>query len=360
MSIRESLSSEQRSLDLELTIDPGFVHHRKIETILGNDGIAVIHNAINKIPDSVPEWQKTTHINHIYKDAFLLFCSSIGVKTLQDLLLDEKGRIFCSVETLEPCESIYDEDRVISVWKPITPYNRKIEFHYSTQRISSDTLKSRLHIGEGKFAIVAELSNVKKDVLIFDPIIMGFPWLRDGKEKPNFDIMWYGSTYFENFIEDFDEFQKVRDLETPSNPDEMKNISEYAFKICLSEILGDSVQKDWGGETSDYFSSHIHLNGKRMTAAFLLKGPANFAPMTLNHLGKNNDQILRLAREPAQILFVQHSHDILSVVRETLRAFSTQPANPKRYCFIDGRDSLKLLKAYGLYERALKLSQKRV
>jgi len=30
-----------------------------------------------------------------------------------------------------------------------------------------------------------------------------------------------------------------------------------------------------------------------MTAAFLLKGPARFAPMGLNHLGKNNDQIVR-------------------------------------------------------------------
>jgi len=30
-----------------------------------------------------------------------------------------------------------------------------------------------------------------------------------------------------------------------------------------------------------------------MTAAFLLKGPARFVPMGLNHLGKNNDQIVR-------------------------------------------------------------------
>src|SRR5690606_2058251 len=100
MSFREDLTSEQRSIDLELTIDPGFVQHRKIETILGREGINIIHNAISKIPDSVPEWQRTVHIDHIYKDAFLMFCSGLGVKTLQDLMADEKGRLFCSVENL--------------------------------------------------------------------------------------------------------------------------------------------------------------------------------------------------------------------------------------------------------------------
>jgi hypothetical protein len=360
MSFREDLTSEQRSIDLELTIDPGFVHHRKIETILGREGINIIHNAISKIPDSVPEWQRTVHIDHIYKDAFLMFCSGLGVKTLQDLMADEKGRLFCSVENLEPCNNIYETERAISKWKPFNDYKRKVEFHYSTKRVVGDTLKSRLFSGEGKFAIVAELFSANDTLLKFDPIIMGFPWLRQKEEKPSFDIMWYGTTFYENFIEDFDEFAKVKEVEAPLSPLEMKDVSEKAFKICLSQILGDSIQKDWGGETSDYFSSHIHLNGKRKTAAFLLKGPSHFAPMTLNHLGKNNDQILRLSREPAQILFVQHSHDISSVVKETLRAFAIQPSNPRRYCFIDGRDSLRLLRAYNLFDKALELSKKGV
>jgi hypothetical protein len=49
-------------------------------------------------------------------------------------------------------------------------------------------------------------------------------------------------------------------------------------------------------------SAHVHLGERRTTAAFLLKGPAGgkkFAPMRLNHLGRNNDQIYRLAQESA-------------------------------------------------------------
>lgn len=186
---------------------------------------------------------------------------------------------------------------------------------------------------------------------------MGFPWLLDNDQKPDFDIMWWASQFFENFIEDFDEFSKVSNFEMPPDPDPMKNISENAFKTCLATILGDVPQKDWGGETSDFFSSHLNLQGKRVTGAFLLKGPHNFRPMGLNHLGKNNDQIVRLSHESAEVLFVQHCHDILPPVRETLRAFAVQPSRPRRYCLVDGRDSLRMLYAYDLYEKAMELSK---
>jgi hypothetical protein len=78
--------------------------------------------------------------------------------------------------------------------------------------------------------------------------------------------------------------------------------------------------------------------------------------MGLNHLGKNNDQIYRLAQEPAQLLVVQHCHDILPPVRATLREFAVSPGATRRYCLIDGRDSLRLLAAYDKLNRALELS----
>jgi hypothetical protein len=97
-----------------------------------------------------------------------------------------------------------------------------------------------------------------------------------------------------------------------------------------------------------------------MTAAFLLKGPARFEPMRLRHLGKNSDQIVRLSDEPGEVLIVQHCHDITPVVRKTIRAFAVQPSLPRRYCCIDGRDTLRLLHAYDLYEDALAFHLKNV
>lgn len=205
-------------------------------------------------------------------------------------------------------------------------------------------------------SIVAELYDVSDDLIIFHPILIGFPWLR----PKNFDwatkAQFFRFEFFENFIEDFDEFSKVKTIKRPKDHTPMKHISEDAFKRCLASLLGDPVSKDWGGELSDHFTSSLHLNGKRVTAAFLLKGPARYSPMGLNHLGKNNDQIVRLSQEPADVLFIQHCHEILPPVRSTLRAFAVQPSRPRRYCLMDGKDSLWLLKAYGLYETAAKWS----
>jgi hypothetical protein len=137
----------------------------------------------------------------------------------------------------------------------------------------------------------------------------------------------------------------------------MEHVSERAFKQFLADILGQDPEKDWGGEASDLFTAHLRLGSKCAPAAFLLKGPAQFAPMDLNHLGKNNDQIVCLSHEPASLLVVQHCHEILPAVRETLRAFAIQPGPlTRRYCLMDGKDSLRLLTAYDLLDRALALT----
>lgn len=355
--IREHLTPEQRATDLDLVIDPGFVNHRKIQTVIGKPGMEFIDRNITNLPD-LPEWQKNVRVDHIYSEAVLTFCRRLGIQTLQQNLSAPKGNLVCSVEKLGPCPAVYDKARVITEW--IRPENSDInvQIHYSTAHIRSDTTRWRLHDGNHVFAIVAQLLQFDGRRAVFDPLVMGAPWLKQKGEIPTFDIMWYGCTFFEHFVEDFDEFSRVKDIPVPADVEPMRHVSENAFKQCLGEILGDAVKNDWGGETSDFYTAHIHLKGRPQTAAFLLKGPARFGPMSLNHLGKNNDQIVRLAKEPAHILFVQHCHDITPPVRETLRAFAVQPGNPRRFCLIDGRDSIRLLKAYDLCGKAIELSRR--
>jgi hypothetical protein len=269
-----------------------------------------VDEQIEKLPADLPDWMRPQRINHIYTYALLGFCGHLGVPSLGELLYNQKGRLFCSTETLAPTKDLYKGKlRAISRWIPNGDYEFKAEFHYSPVHISSDTIRGELAKG-GPLSIIAELSRVEEKVLIFGPLIMGNPWLEEAEVKPSFDIMWYSHEYNQNFPEDIDEFSRVTNESVPPSPEPMRSISERAFKTVLAELLGDSTAKDWGGETSDYFAAHLHLQKRPITAAFLLKGPARFAPMTLNHLGKNNDQIVRLAKEPAEMLIVQHSHDI--------------------------------------------------
>jgi hypothetical protein len=215
-------------------------------------------------------------------------------------------------------------------------------------------LRSHLYDG-GEFAIVAEYFALEGNKLIFHPLIMGFPYLEDVNTG---NLSWTRSgDYYRLYLEDFDEFSQIKEYEIPAEFDAMKNIKESVFKEALGKVLSESTPKDWGGEASDFVTSHLHIKGKRTSAAFLLKGPAKYSPMTMSHLGKNGDQIVRLAHEPAEILIIQHCHDITSAVIETLKVFATQPSNPRFFCLIDGRESLRLLNAFGLMEWAINESK---
>jgi hypothetical protein len=352
---KEHTTTEERSLGLSHTIDPGFVNRRKIQTLLGQNGMSIIDEAIKNIPKE-HNWLDDVRIDNIFTEVTLSFCKVNEIKTLSEVLTSECGTLFCSTEDFAPCENIYKEKRTIAKIIPKGNYDKEIEVHFTTSRVTADTLLCQLHKGHS-LSIIAELNEKKGNKLIFHPYIMGAPWLHTENPKWTAKVMWLGQNFYENFIEDFNEFSKVKEIEDPKDFGIMEKISEFAFKSCIAEILGDKTQKDWGGETSDHYTTHIRLKGKRFKAAFIFKGPSRFAPMDLNHLGKNNDQIYRLTKEPADIFFVQHCHEINQAVRETLRAFTVQPSNPKRYCLIDGRDSLRLLKAYNLLDKALELSK---
>jgi hypothetical protein len=339
--------------DTTLVVDPGFVHHRKIEAILGQTGTEIINQQIANIPAQTPEWRKEVLIDHIYSRITLDFCRVNKIKTLQQVLLDECGQLFCSIVHVLPCEKIYESKRVVIECQSIEGIDYNVEFHITSDKVRSDTLKSGLSQG-GDFAVVAQFYAKNDNTLIFHPLLIGYPYLADVETG---DLLWKKYTdFYQLYLEDFEEFEIVKQYPLPSSNEKMQFIKESVFKQCLGKILAESTPKDWGGESSDFFTSHLHIRERRLSATFLLKGPAKYSPMTLRHLGKNGDQIVRLSKEPANVLVIQHCHDILPVVLETLKVFATQPSNPRHYCVIDGRESLRMLQAFNLVDWAIEES----
>ncbi len=152
-------------------------------------------------------------------------------------------------------------------------------------------------------------------------------------------------------IDGIDSFIKVRDAafsRTKRDLEQLRSVSEREIKKAFAEIIGEpTVPKDWGGERSDLFTSRVVIDGERIPAAFAFKGPAQFKPLTPAGLGKNGDQIDRLFTEPAELLVLQHCHEITPSVRGMMRAYAQQIGNPRLFCLIDGYDSARLLRAYG-------------
>jgi hypothetical protein len=156
----------------------------------------------------------------------------------------------------------------------------------------------------------------------------------------------------EIYPDQIDNFSRIRNLaySTPSL-EILRNISEQQVTTAFAEIIGEpDVQKGWAGERSDLFTANLRFEGQRMSAAFMFKGPAGgkkFKPMDLSDLGKRGDQIVRLATEPADILVIQHCHKVTVAVRSMLRAFANQIGHQRKYCVINGYDTLRILRAYG-------------
>ncbi len=332
----------------KLWIDPGFVHHRLIEGVLGPQGSDFIAREVARIPASEPDWRRSVLTDHIYSRILIDFAGAIGIKTLEEVLAGQRGDMFCSIVKLKGNKTVYEQERVAISCEHLFGSSLRVELHLSPSRIASDTLRSGLALG-GEFGVVAQYRAKEGRSLVFHPLLIGFPYLRDPRTH---DLQWnLYNDYYRVHVEQFEEFSRVAADPLPPSFDEMKDVPERMVKQAIARHLRENAPKDWGGETSDFFTSHLHIEGRRVSAAFLFKGPARFTPMTLRHLGKNGDQIVRLSHEPAEVLIVQHCHDILPQVVETLKVFATQPSRPKRYCLIDGRETLRILRTYDLLSK---------
>ena len=128
----------------------------------------------------------------------------------------------------------------------------------------------------------------------------------------------------------------------------LRDIPETRIKQAMAAIIGEPVvPKDWGGEQCDLWTTRLRVDGEDQSAAFVLKGPARFAPMTIAMLGKNGDQLERLARTAAQVLVVQHCHEIRPEVHALVRSLASDFRHVRRYMLIDGFATYRLLEAYG-------------
>jgi hypothetical protein len=262
-AMRVNLTPEQRTADMRLTIDPGFVHHRLIQTVIPPSAFAVVDRQIRDLPPGLPDHVRQVQIDHSYMQALLLFCQHLHVPTLGDVLAGLEGDLFCSTVELAPSPKVYDQRRAVS--RIITPGvdHPAVELHYTTSNIAADTTRSQLANGS-TMAVVAKRGTYRDGVLIFEPLLMGPPWLSSKTDADPFPgPAWYSHGFFENFTDDIDELCAVRDVPVPSDFTIMRDIREAAFKQCLTEILGDTARSDWPGEMADHFTAHLHLGGRR-------------------------------------------------------------------------------------------------
>jgi hypothetical protein len=284
----DGLTPEQRSAEANFSIDPGFVNHRLVDTSLRSiNSMDLIDNDIGRLPE-LPDWLKIKRIGQIYCEALLKVCRAGNAKSLSWLAAQPNphpGTVICSTDMFHGTSAVFKARRSKTTWIPNCRFDRTARLVFSTEHIFSSTHREALS-QKAVISYIARLKQVVGHDLVLEPFVMGAPWVEGIDPALRQQLIFHRYTFYEQYIEDVEEFAEVKKIPHDIDWSPMQRISEKAFKSCIAGLLSDTPSKDWGGERSDHFCSHLHLRGHRATAAFLFKGPARFRPMTAAHLGK--------------------------------------------------------------------------
>ena len=222
----------------------------------------------------------------------------------------------------------------------------RVTCRFSHEHLTSNSSWSELS-GQKRLLVLGLVTSIRNGVIEAIPYVIANPMPGLMKASP-LGAHWQSRLeVFIDSIESFERVQKVQPRRTKGDLNALRKIPEREIKAAFAEIIGEqAVPKDWGGERSDLTTTRLKLDGQRVSTAFLFKGPAVFEPLTPAKLGKNGDQIDRLFSEPADFLILQHCHEITMSVRGQMRAYAQQFGNLRRFCLIDGYDTVRLLRAY--------------
>jgi hypothetical protein len=223
---------------------------------------------------------------------------------------------------------------------------KKLLIEFSKSGLVTDTAYTRLGGSTNLFALCS-VTEINDEFVRAVPYLIG-----DLVEKAGSGIDLKLSDCLRLYPHNIDQFNDVDFQWNPSGKEfnKLRDIPEKQVKEIFCKLLSEfEVPKDWGGEESDIFSSNLSVEGKRYSAAFLLKGPAKFHEMTMADCGKNGDQIYRLFNTPSNVFVLQHCHKVSPAVRKTMEAFAlSQYSRTCMYVIIDGYDTARILHSQGV------------
>lgn len=330
-----------------------YLNARRISEITGVTPVAPLGP-----PDS--HTARTAKLNHL-KNAAVAWMKANGVMPLEVLLAEGKlgpGAVFTHHSNFffSGLSKVAEAQRKGKpVKQPASAYSKLdewrsggvLEFEFHNEHLASDSSWHEL-AGQRRKLVLGLVTDIQGSRIKCTPYVIANV-VNPHSRMPGDGGSWYN--HLEVHVSQIDSFEKaqvIQDRLTTASLSPLKNVAEADIKAAFAEIINEPmVPKDWGGEASDLFSSRVVLDGQRISTAFLLKGPAKYHPMTPADLGKNGDQIGRLFSEPADLLILQHCHEVTVAVRKQMRAYAQQMGNPRRFCIIDGYDTLRILTAYG-------------
>ena len=142
------LTSAQRPAEATHSIDPGFVNHRLIQTLLHplNGIMDFIDDAIRRLPPQ-PEGLQIKRISSIYSQILLDVCKEGDAKPLSWLAAQptpNPGTIICSTDVFQGTDAVWKAKRASVVRRPDIRFDHTARLMFSPEHIYSTTQREEL------------------------------------------------------------------------------------------------------------------------------------------------------------------------------------------------------------------------
>ncbi len=330
---------------IRISLEPYFLHQEQVLGLLGTKRATAALARMTNIPSAIAPYILATTLAEALP--------VLGVGELQKAVYERtlKAGQVVGVEQTFLFRRAKERDK---------PADKPVDFHAQLNTDTATTLSGSFN--STRFTAASASGNLsgRKHAYLIGTVISwdsnkielrpAFVGIRSFIEDE--EVVSYGGTSNRRtYPGQVDQFTTV-DFGSSVSADELKavlSVPEEAVKTSFAAMIGEAyVHKDWGGERSDLYTSRLQVQGRQISSAWIFKGPGYPHPMTVRALGKPGDQIVRLFSEPAELLVLQHCHEITPAVINMMETYAHDLRNPRRYMIIDGTDTARILKTQGV------------
>ncbi|MEU0538320.1 hypothetical protein ABZ319_00475 [Nocardia sp. NPDC005978] len=329
-----------------IALEPFYLHQDQVQSLLGEWRTETAQARAARRSD--PEAALTYVLAAELAEAL----SSLGVGELAKSVLERDLRAGQVIGT--ELEFAFQRDRerdtpgfksasftaVLDVGEPV-----RVTGTFNAARIASSSSSGSL-TGNRRVYMIGTVSDLSPNRIELRPVFIGIRSFVDDDLAAGGPVP--GARIYPSDIGQFSGIDFASPF-TDTEAEAVLRVPEDTVKRAFAGLIGESyVPKDWGGERSDLYTSRVFARGRQISAAWLFKGPGFPRAMDIKALGKNGDQIDRLFTEPAELLVLQHCHQIKPSVVGMMDAYAHDARHPRFYMIIDGADTGRILRSLGL------------
>ncbi|MEU9914762.1 hypothetical protein [Streptomyces sp. NPDC051001] len=329
-----------------IALEPYFLHQDQVQSLLGEQRTesARARAARRSEPEAALPYVLATELAEVL--------SSLGVRELARCLLEQDLRAGQIIGA--ELEFTFQRDRehdapgfkpvsftaVVDAGEPV-----RVTGTFNSARTASSSAAGSL-AGSRRAYLIGTVTSLSAAQIELRPVFIGIRSFIDNHAAV--ELPAPGARVYPSDIGQFSGIDFASPL-TEAEREAVLRVPEEGVKHAFAGLIGESyVPKDWGGERSDLYTSRVFARGHQVSAAWLFKGPGHPRAMDVKALGKNGDQIDRLFTEPAELLVLQHCHQIKPSVVGMMDAYAHDARRPRSYMIIDGADTGRILRSLGL------------